>query len=316
MASRHGDSRTASREHNGARLRLRRPRLSLAVIPTLFTLGNLVSGFAAIWYAAKPMDERFGPGWSGLTMAGALVFLGLMLDAVDGAIARLTQSTSDLGTQLDSLADVVTFGAAPAFMTLMLVKPYLTAEYGVNVLGPEADNVLGRVIWGAAAVYVSCAALRLARYNVEVGGISDRGSFRGLPSPGAAGGVASLVILHQHLLVAKYLPDDVTPAFAKAAALGIPFIVLLCAFAMVSSLPYMHFANRFVHGPKSFAYVARIAIALALAIWWFQETVALIFTAYLLSAPLAALWRGARPGRGAPHPPQADGDDALDAEDD
>ncbi len=160
-----------------------------------------------------------------------------------------------------------------------------------SVLGPEADTMLGKVIWGAGAVYVSCAALRLARFNVETGGgVSRKGSFRGLPSPGAAGGIASLVILHQHLVVAKWY-GTVPGGFAKAAAMGIPFIMLLCAIAMVSSIPYVHFANRFVHGSKSFAYVVRIVVPLALAIWWFQETLALLFTTYVLSGPVTMLWR-------------------------
>ena len=263
--------------------------------PTLCTLGNLVAGFAAIFYAAKPPDFVGPYLWSGLTMAAALVFLGMFLDAIDGSIARLTRSTSELGGQLDSLADAITFGVAPAFMTLMLVRQYLSAEVGMTVLGPEADTVLGKVIWGAAAVYVCCAALRLARYNVEVGTISGSNTFRGLPSPGAAGGVASLVILHQHLQVVQYV-GGVHPNFTKIAALGIPFIMLLCAMAMVSSIPYVHFANRFIHGSKSFAYVVRMVVLIALAIWWFQETVALLFTTYVLSGPVMALWRRARGG--------------------
>jgi CDP-diacylglycerol--serine O-phosphatidyltransferase len=275
---------------NGHERRRRRRLPSLAVLPTLCTLGNLVSGFAAIFFATKPPDWAGPFQWSGLTMAGVLVFVGMLLDAVDGAIARLTRSVSDLGIQLDSLADAMTFGAAPAFMTLMLVSRHLSAEAGVSVIGPEADNVLGKMIWGAAAVYVCCAALRLARFNVEVGSVTDKASFRGLPSPGAAGGVSSLVMLHQHLLVAKYL-GGVTPAFAKTAAIGIPFVMLLCAFGMVSSIPYVHFANRFVHGSKSFAYVVRLVVVLALAVWWFQETLAVLFTTYVLSGPVAYLWR-------------------------
>ncbi|MHC4990934.1 MAG: CDP-alcohol phosphatidyltransferase family protein [Planctomycetota bacterium] len=264
---------------------------SLTVLPTLCTLGNLVAGFAAIFYATTPPDFVGPWGWSGLTLAGALVFLGLLLDAVDGALARLTRAESMLGGQLDSLADVITFGVAPAFMTLMLVRPYLSVGADISVLGPEADTVLGKVIWGAAAAYVCCAALRLARFNVEVGGpVSDRRTFRGLPSPGAAGGVASLVILHQHLLVARYV-GGVTPAFAKAAALGIPFVMLLCALAMVSSIPYVHTANRFVHGSRSFAYVARLVVVLLLVVWWFQATLAVMFTAYVLSGPILLLFR-------------------------
>lgn len=259
---------------------------SWTVLPTMCTLGNLVAGFAAIFYATKSADYVGPWGWSGLSLAGALVLLGMALDAVDGALARLTRAVSELGSQLDSFADVITFVVAPAFMTLMLVRPYLSADAGLVVLGPEADTLLGKVIWGAAAVYVCCGAMRLARFNVEVGGsISNEKTFHGLPSPGAAGMVVSLVILHQHLLVAKYV-GGVTPGFAQVAALGVPFVMLVCGILMVSSIPYVHFANRFIHGRRSFGYVARVVVVVLLVIWWFQAALAIVFTAYVLSGPV------------------------------
>ncbi|MCI0364291.1 MAG: CDP-alcohol phosphatidyltransferase family protein [Phycisphaerales bacterium] len=258
----------------------------VSVIPTLCTLGNLIAGFAAIHYAAKQPDPT-APllwHWTPLTFAGALVFLGMFLDAVDGSLARLTRSNSEIGAQLDSLADILTFGVAPAFMTIRLVSIHLQ-EAGW-IIGPEADNVFGKIIWSAAAVYVCCAALRLARFNVEMGGagaINDHSLFRGLPSPGAAGAVTSLVILHQHLLVTKF---QASPAFVQTAAMGIPFVMLLCGFAMVSTIPYVHMTNRYVRGPQSFHYIVRMVVILALAIWWFQEVLAVAFTAYALSGPV------------------------------
>ncbi|MHC5002859.1 MAG: CDP-alcohol phosphatidyltransferase family protein, partial [Planctomycetota bacterium] len=284
---------------------------SWTVLPTLCTLGNLVAGFAAIFYATRSDGQWSGPwGWSGLTLAGALVFLGMALDAVDGALARLTRAVSEIGGALDSLADIVTFVVAPAFMTLMLVREYLQADAGVVVLGPEADTVLGKVIWGAAAVYVCCGALRLARFTIETGSaVTEEKSFHGLPSPGAAGGLVSLVILHQHLLSGRVV-GEVTPAFAKTAALGIPFVMLLCGIAMVSSIPYVHFANRFIHGSRSFGYIARVVVAVLLVIWWFQAAVAIFFTAYVLSGPIALLWqRRGRSGRPDSQPPVAESND-------
>src|SRR5687768_9482987 len=139
------------------RTRHRRRLPPMSVIPTLCTLGNLIAGFASIHYAARaliPGDERLLWGWTPLTFAGALVFLGMFLDAIDGSIARLTRSSSEIGAQLDSLSDVLTFGVAPAFMTIQLVTIHLK-ELGW-IIGPEADNVFGKIIWGAAAVYVSC----------------------------------------------------------------------------------------------------------------------------------------------------------------
>ena len=271
----------------------------MSVLPTLCTLGNLVCGFAAILYASE--DAEFvGPwGWSGLTCAGVLIFVGMLLDAVDGSIARLTRSMSELGGQLDSLADVVSFGVAPAFMMLQLLRRELAADVGPMIIGPEADDALGKVVWAVAVVYVCCAALRLARFNVETGATVERsGSFRGLPSPGAAGAVSSLILVHQHLL-AGGLGDDVPATFARGTALGLPFVTLLAAFAMVSTIPYAHVTNRYLSGSRSFAYVVRIVVVLALAMWFPQQTLAVLFTTYLVAGPLGALRRrrdGARPG--------------------
>jgi CDP-diacylglycerol--serine O-phosphatidyltransferase len=265
---------------------------SMSVLPTLCTLGNLIAGFAAIHYAAREPNVRLlWHDWTPLTLAGALIFFGMLLDAFDGSLARLTRSNSPLGAQLDSLADVVTFGVAPAFITIRLIMNHLAVDG--FIIGPEADGLFGKVIWGAAAVYVACAALRLARFNVEMDNaeVNDHSLFRGLPSPGAAGTVASLVILHQHLMV-KFFSDAAAPStFIKSAALGIPAIMLLCAFAMVSNIPYLHFTNRFVRGPRDFPYIVRTVIILAFAIWWFKYTLAAAFTAYALSGPWRMLWR-------------------------
>ena len=262
----------------------------MSVLPTLCTLGNLVAGFTALHFAARPV-EYVGPwGWSGLTIAGLLIFVGMLLDAVDGWIARLMRSISELGGQLDSLSDAVTFGVAPAFMMVVLVGRYLADETGTSIIGPEADDSLGKVVWAVAVVYVCCAALRLARFNVEAGpgGYERSHAFRGLPSPGAAGAVASLILLHQHLLAGRFAVD-VPPAFVRGAALGLPFVTLLCAFAMVSSIPYAHVTNRYLFGSRSFGYVVRIVVVLALAVWFTQETLTVLFTIYVLTGPFELL---------------------------
>jgi len=282
--------------------RRRRRMPSMSVLPTLCTLGNLICGFAAIHYAAREADARLLWGWTPLTLAGALLFVGMVLDAIDGSLARLTRSISPLGAQLDSLADVVTFGVAPAFMTIRLAMNYLADDS--FIIGPEADNVFGKIIWGAAAVYVSCAALRLARFNVELDKdeSGDHSRFRGLPSPGAAGTVASLVILHQHLLVTTF-GGNVSVGLVRSTALVIPGIMLLCAFGMVSNIPYIHFTNRFVRGPRDFPYIVRLVVVLAIAIWWFQVTLATAFTIYALSGPMAMLLQRTRRGQSAASPP-------------
>jgi len=274
--------------HRFARLKLHRRRRvrAISVLPTLFTLGNLVAGFAAIHYAARDPSLPMFWGWTPITFAGFLIFLGMFLDAVDGSVARLTRSYSEVGKQLDSLADMITFGVAPAFLVLRIVQaPAGAAE--VTIIGPEADDVLGRIVWAAAALYVCCAGLRLARFSAESshGGSTDLMVFRGLPSPGAAGAIASLVVLHQHLLANEFV-DEVPMTFARGAAFGLPFVAILCAIGMVSSIPYIHFTNRFVRGKRTFDYIVRIVIVLVLVITAFQITMAVAFTVYALSGPV------------------------------
>jgi CDP-diacylglycerol--serine O-phosphatidyltransferase len=291
------------RRHAPHRRRRRVPPLS--VMPTLFTLGNLVAGFAAIHYASKPLTFNGPWGWSSLTLAGVLVFIGMFLDSVDGSVARLVRSTSGLGAQLDSLADMVTFGVAPAYMMLQLVSHYVGPESTATIIGPEADKPFAKILWGVAAVYVCCTALRLARFNIETPSarVEDHLVFRGLPSPGAAGTVASLIIMHQHWLAATDATySDMSQNFARLVAFGIPLVTLLCAVSMVSSIPYTHMTNRYVRGGRSFKYVARIAILLAIAVWWPQVSLAAIFTLYALSGPIRMILHWMRTRNASPAP--------------
>ena len=282
----------------GVRGRLRRrggrALPGVKVLPTVATLANLVCGFAAIYYSARA-GEVGGPtpfGWHPLTVAGVLVFLGMAFDAVDGSLARLTRSTSDLGAQLDSLADVVTFGVAPAFMMLRLVSVYYGPDDGTAILGPDAGNLYARLCWSVAAIYICCTALRLARFNVEASGAGDDDHlwFKGLPSPGAGGTVASLTLLHQHLALVTW--KDALPAgFGATSSLIIPATTLLCALAMVGKVRYPHFVNRYLKGRKPLAGVAAAVAVVLLSVWWFHEALAIAMTAYALSGPAAALFR-------------------------
>lgn len=289
-------------------IRRRRLRPTHA-LPTLLTLGNLVCGFAAIHYATKPVGPTQIFGWSTLTVAGLLLFFGMFFDAIDGSVARLTRSTSDLGAQLDSLADVVSFGVAPAFMMLRLVSHYYGPDNAVTIISPDADVFYAKILWATAAIYVCCTALRLARFNAETPGASeeDHRSFKGLPSPGAAGAVVSLIVLHQHLLAVR---DGVegSQAFARAAALGIPFVTLLCGLAMVSTIRYVHFANRLLRVRRDFPGLVRIVIPAIACLFWPQIVLAIGFTVYALSGPVRALWlvtRRREPQRPPPSAPTA-----------
>src|SRR5688572_5120261 len=160
------------------------------------TLGNAVCGFGAMYVATF---DKLNVGTDPLAVwleahrfmaAAYLIFLAMVFDALDGRLARFTRHTTDFGGQLDSLADVVSFGAAPAFITLMLFKSE----------GPAVPLVVSRLIWATAALYFSCAAIRLARFNVSnEHGEQHHFSFLGLPSPGAAGAVVATILMSQDL---------------------------------------------------------------------------------------------------------------------
>lgn len=272
-------------------MRNRRRIATVAVIPTLLTLGNLICGFAAIHYASKPIGPSNVMGWSTLTIAGALVFFGMLFDGLDGFAARLTRSASEFGAQLDSMADMVTFGVAPAFMVLRLVSYYYGGpDHYTGILGPDADNVYGKIMWGVAAFYICCTALRLARFNAEIASTdeADHRFFRGLPSPGAAGAIASLILLHQHLTVIQF-QEGPPEGFEKTSALLLPLATMVVSAAMISRIPYAHIINRYMRGRQSFAFVAWLMLPIAFAIWWFQVALAVCFCAYAILGPISLL---------------------------
>jgi CDP-diacylglycerol--serine O-phosphatidyltransferase len=282
-----GDKRHGRREGHrppgvpGGRRR-RAARMTVSVLPTLFTLGNLISGFISIYLASR-IESPF-PRYSQLSVAAVFIFVGMVMDALDGSVARLTHSTSDLGGQLDSMADMITFGAAPAFLAVQIIGS------SPEILGGERFENLALVI---GMIYVSCAALRLARFNVEIHlpTEADHSTFKGLPSPGAAGTVASLALLHEHYV--RYT----LPAFFSSRAgdiLGdslVVAIMLLVALAMVSKVRYAHLVNRYLRGRRSvfrFGKVIVVALLLMIRPW---ESMALAFTLYAMSAPSVWAYR-------------------------
>ena len=268
--------------------------LNMAVLPSLLTLGNLLCGFAAIFYASRDPSVVVMGHWTPLTVAAALIFTGMVFDALDGRVARMIQHTSGLGEHLDSMADMVTFGVAPAFLIIQLVgigTPFFGSE--------QADQYFDRTVLLFAGIYVACCALRLARFNLELtqddaepaAAEADADSderpewqkhlfFKGLPAPGAAGTVAGLVLLHQRLLSKS--PDS---NMAKFTAVGLVVITLLAAMGMVSSLPYVHVINRFLRDRAPFDYVVKAAVIILLLLLFPQWSLAMGFAIYALSAP-------------------------------
>ncbi len=277
----------------------RRRRRTVAVLPTLFTLGNCLCGFASLHYSAK--GEIGGMGVSDYAIAGYLIFAAMIFDMLDGRMARLAKVTSDFGAELDSLADMLSFGAAPAFLMLSVISKLLyhgTETSGpYEILGPFAEGMLGRLFWIIGAIYVSCTALRLARFNV----MKDEShmTFQGLPSPGAAGVVASSVIFFESLqptarhLVAWGIPLDpnFTGVLLRVFPYAMPIVLLIMALLMVSRLNFAHVTNQYLRGRRPFSYVVRLVIVLALLFFWPQLTALAVIYVYAFSAPVVWAYR-------------------------
>lgn len=267
----------------GAAAPRRRPVLRLSILPTMCTLGNSVCGFLALCSCADATallasEATRAAGSSKVAFAGWMLVLGGVFDMLDGRIARLTRSTSTFGGALDSLADVVTFGMAPALIAKTLCQ---------GVLGWGAE----RVLFATAAFFAICATLRLARYNAEHEE-PDQAivSFRGLPTPGGAGVLAGLAICHERVLGWTEPSDVARVAAAQVIAFG--FLVGL-GLLMVSRIPFVHFANRFLTGRKPVSRVALIVLvgALMYATDAPEVVIAGISLVYALSGPLAVLPR-------------------------
>ncbi|MEN6337119.1 MAG: phosphatidylcholine/phosphatidylserine synthase [Phycisphaerales bacterium] len=241
--------------------RVRRHRVKyITLLPSLVTILNGVFGFIAIILASKASQPGIDK-MSCYAVGGYMVLLAMVADMLDGRLARMSQSTSSFGGQLDSLCDMVSFGVAPAFLMLRLVESELRLH---EVLW---GGLLHRSIWLAALAYLSCAAIRLARFNVE----NDENemahmSFAGLPSPAAAGMVVSLVIFHQEQYPTLNL-----------IVYALPLVTLGVGVLMVSRVPYPHIVNVYLRGKKPFGYLIRVLLFLGLVVWNIQIAIVLIF---------------------------------------
>jgi CDP-diacylglycerol--serine O-phosphatidyltransferase len=240
----------------------------IAILPTLLTLGNGLCGFAAIAYASKivphatveEIDHYF-------VLSAVLIFSAMIFDVLDGYAARLSKSASDFGGQLDSLCDAISFGAAPAFLLLRLGMDW-------------REQLLGRAVGMIAGLYLVCAVLRLARFNLE--NSPDPAShkrFKGLPSPAAAGCVASLAILRS------------TPGETMATIVHVwaPLGTLIAALLMVSRVSYPHITKQILRGRRSFSVLVQVVLALFLIALMPSLACFLLFWGYALSGLLRYL---------------------------
>jgi CDP-diacylglycerol--serine O-phosphatidyltransferase len=292
---------------------------TVAVLPSLATLGNLVCGLGAIYIAllsvqaaGSDLDRatlgstRINSFLPTFLAIGAYLIIGAMIfDGLDGRLARFTRKTSEFGAQLDSLADIVSFGVAPAVLVLCIAHPQ-------NVLDlPHGARLYWRAEWVMAAVYVCCAALRLARFNVE--NVEDELAhmgFRGLPTPGGACAIIGLVILHQDLLLSL-----TSAGTSRWVARLLPPFTMLAGLLMVSRFRYAHLVNVLLRGRRPFRQVVALVIVILVGLFvQFQLTVAVAAASYALSGPLSAAYRWALRDRRANVDRAAD--DAVPADDD
>jgi CDP-diacylglycerol--serine O-phosphatidyltransferase len=281
-----------------------KPRL-IAVLPTMLTLGNAACGFGAITFAAKlgPTDLGVAAG-AGLfasnpsMVAALLVFLGMLFDMLDGSAARLTKQTSEIGAQLDSLCDAITFGVAPAFLMLQFVTHELQDVAGLVPFHP-------RLLWTIAALYAVCAILRLARFNVETDEEDSHEEFSGLPSPAAAGAVVAFPFAMPHMTRLAGAEESALEWLIPAVKTGLPLVTLAVACLMVSRIRYPHFFSQLFRGRRTRRHVLQLVFGGAVVFWVHELAVPLIFCYFAFASPLRALWLETVAKRFSSSPPAA-----------
>ena len=223
----------------------RRFRRGVYVLPSLFTMGNMFCGYACIVYAMRGEYETAAP----------FIGLAIVLDMLDGRIARMTGTASDFGVQLDSMADVISFGVAPAILSF---------SWGLSTLG--------RLGWAAGFLFVTGAAMRLARFNIQSAGGGDKRYFVGMPSPAAAAVPASTVYAYPFQL------------YDYREALPVLAMVLVPAVLMVSTIRFRSFKTLDLQTRRPARVLMLIAGAIMLITWLHRYVLVVMAYSYLASA--------------------------------
>jgi CDP-diacylglycerol--serine O-phosphatidyltransferase len=269
----------------------RRPRRAAYALPTLFTAGNIFLGFIAIVRSIQGAllgsSGQLGSN-PDFEFAAKAIGVAVVLDGLDGRIARLTNTVSDFGREMDSLADVITFGIAPAV---------LAYTWGVQFVVPGGLLNDHRAGYFFAFLYLLCGAARLARFNVQTNpvpknpGRADRKYFVGLPIPAGAAIIAAIV----------YATDSVPLEWWIPSALWLALLGLL-SFLMVSTWRYPSFKEVNLTGPRSPLTVILFG-ALIYLIWNYSQPVLLAISALYVSTGIILRAGGIIRRRFRPHPP-------------
>ena len=232
--------------------RRRRLGRSVFILPTLFTVGNIFCGYFAIISVMRGNYDD----------AALAIGIAIVLDLLDGRIARLTNTATDFGLQLDSLADVISFGIAPSILAFV---------WGLSTL----NHRLG---WIAAFTFAICGAMRLARFNVQAGNLKH---FVGLPIPAAGGTIAAIT---------HFFEEPILNPLGAVLMMG---TVFLLSFLMVSSIRYSSFKS-FALGKTSHLIVLAMALLVAAVFYFSKWTLLALAVAYVSSGILVRLYSMAR----------------------
>jgi len=252
-------------------------------LPNLFTTIALFAGFFSI---VQAMNGRF-------EQSALAIFIALVFDGIDGRVARFTHTQSAFGAEYDSLADMVSFGVAPALVIYVWALKDFSSAQNIPLLGAWLTTKLG---WIAAFIYCACAALRLARFNTQLE-IADKRYFQGLPSPAAACVVAGMVwALNEYQI-------------RGAEVTWLAWVVTVFAgLSMVSNLKY--YSGKDINLRKSVSFPVVVAIALAVVAVvavssTLPEMLFMLFLCYALSGYAIAAWDAVRRKGGNSQPPTA-----------
>ncbi len=255
----------------------RRFRRGVYLLPSLFTMGNMFCGYACIVYSMR----------GDFATAAPFIGFAMVLDMLDGRVARMTGTTSDFGVQYDSLSDLVSFGLAPSLVLYTWSLSALTAY------GPS----WGKVGWAAAFIYAACAALRLARFNTQVG-VADKRYFQGLASPAAAGLCMSFV----------WSVEDggLFGLHATDMDFVTPFVAVIAGLLMVSRVRYFSFKAWPLSDRVPFIWIPAAMLVLVGLALDPPRVLFAIAVLYVLSGPVMTLWglqqnRRQRAARGGTH---------------
>lgn len=235
------------------------PTKGIYLLPNLFTTASLFAGFYAIVAATQDRFEA----------AAIAIFIAMIMDGLDGRVARMTNTQSSFGEQYDSLADMASFGIAPAMIM------YEWALISMRDLGPHWS----KVGWLAAFIYIACAALRLARFNVQNGQI-DKAYFMGLASPAAAAVMASFIWLCNDFEIS-----------GKSMVYVACALTAICGLLMVSNFTYSSFKNINIKQRVPFAALLLVVLIFVLITYQPSKVIFVGVFAYMLSGPIVYVVR-------------------------